>query len=83
MIDGSPNHPLSKCFSSKPADCVHTKVADLIHDNTITWNVPLLYILFFFFFPEEVELIRSIPLSLRRVKDNLICGTLIRKANSR
>ncbi|VVA28182.1 PREDICTED: reverse mRNAase [Prunus dulcis] len=50
-------------------DCIVNKVADLLHSESPSWNVPILQTLFF---AEEVDLIRSLPFSLRRPRDQLI-----------
>ncbi|VVA37427.1 PREDICTED: reverse mRNAase, partial [Prunus dulcis] len=58
-----------RIFSPKPEHSAITKVSDLIHGDSREWNAPLLQNVFF---PEEVMLIRSIPLSLRLTPDMLV-----------
>ncbi|CAL8996957.1 unnamed protein product [Prunus brigantina] len=55
-----------RIFSPKPEHSTIKKVSDLIHGDSREWNVPLLQTVFF---PEEVELIHSIPLSLHLTPD--------------
>ncbi|KAI5335569.1 PREDICTED: reverse mRNAase [Prunus dulcis] len=58
-----------KIYSPAPPSCALKKVADLIQAEHHCWNTPLLQSLLF---PGEVELIHSIPLSMRRPPDQLI-----------
>lgn len=58
-----------RIFSPRPANCSLKFVADWIEPVSKTWRVDLLNS---FLSPVEVDLIRSIPLSLRDVADQFI-----------
>lgn len=58
-----------RVITTKPTGCVLTRVQELIREDTRKWDLPLLATVFL---PPDVEVIRSIPLSIRRTTDTLI-----------
>ncbi|CAL2268929.1 unnamed protein product [Prunus armeniaca] len=55
--------------TSKPTECTLSEVQELIREDTRTWDLLLLATVFL---PPDMEVICSIPLSIRRTADTLI-----------
>lgn len=60
-----PNVPYSM-LQRPTTSSIPTLVSELLHADTMTWNIPLLYSLFP---PDIVEVIMCLPLSLRRPRE--------------